>query len=312
MPDLNAPPPRRMAEYLWFRVPGRVEGLPAPHFLGRGRDPARRYRTDRVRQAHMPGRLVLSVALSGGGRARVGGREHALGPGGACFHGVNDEEDWFGSEAGAPGAPGATPAAGATAASGGGGGGGFDWIGFIFEGRQALAMAADLRARFPGPYRLDPQSATIRRLVALTKERTHQVTMPASEGVLLVCEVLAMVLGAAQAGVRAPQTRQLARDAEALMAERPEKDWTVGELAGACGVSREHLSRAFTQRFGVAPRRYLSELRIQKACARLRGTDVPIKNIVLDLGFKNHATFTRAFRRYTHTTPSAYRANRPV
>ena len=292
MQDTHVPPPRRMADYLWFRVPGRVEGLPAPHFLGRGRDLTGRYRTDRVRQARMPDKLVLSVALSAGGRARIGGREHALPPGGACFHEVNDPEDWFGSD----------PAASEP----------LEWLGFIFDGAQARGMVADLRRPFPGPYRLDTQHATIRRLVALTKEKTHQITMPGSEAVLLVCEVLAVVLAAAESGVKAPQTRQLAREAEALMAGRPERDWTVGELAERCGVSREHLSRAFTQRFGVAPRRYLSELRIQKACARLRGTDVPIKNIVMDLGFTNHATFTRAFRRYTHTTPSAYRANRPV
>ena len=291
-PQAQVPPPRRMAEYLWFRVPGPVAGLPTPHFLGRGRDPGRRYRTDRVKQAQMPGRRVLSVTLSGGGRARVAGREHPLRAGGASFHGVNDARDWFGAD----------PT----------GAGTFDWIGFIFGGERACAMVEDLREAFPGPYALDPQSATLRRLVALTKERTHQVTMPASEAVLLVCEVLAMVLAAAESGVKAPQTRQLARDAEALMAERPERDWTVGELAEECGVSREHLSRAFTQRFGVAPRRYLSELRIQKACARLRGTDLPIKNIMLDLGFSSHATFTRAFRRYTQTTPSEYRRSSPA
>lgn len=282
-----------MADYLWFRVPGRVEGLPFPHFLGRGRDPTGRYRTDRVKQSRMPDKLVLSVALSQGGRGRVAGKESTLPVGGALFHEVNDDDDWFGAgEAGSP-----LP---------------FDYLGFIFGGARAREMVEDLRAAFPGPYRVDPQSATIRRLIALTRERTHQVTMPGSEGVLLVTEVLALVLAAAESGIKAPQTRQLARDAETLMAERPERDWNVAELADRCGVSREHLSRAFTQRYGVAPRRYLSELRIQKACARLRGTDLPIKNIMLDLGFTSHATFTRAFRRYTHTTPSEYRENRPV
>ena len=293
-PDLpEVPPPRRMAEYLWFRVPGRVEGLAFPHFLGHGRDASGRYRTDRVRQAHLPEMLVLSVALSAGGRARVAGREHALPAGGACFHAVNDEQDWFGA---GPGVSAETP---------------LEWIGLLFGGRTAHAMVDALKARFPGPYAMDPHSVTVWRLLALTRERTHHVTMPASEAVLLVCEVLAAVLEAAESGIKAPQTRQLAREAETLMSERPERDWTVGELAGRCGVSREHLSRSFTQRYGVAPRQYLSELRIQKACARLRGTDLPIKNIMLDLGFTNHATFTRAFRRYTHTTPTEYREHGP-
>ncbi|MEO1237182.1 MAG: AraC family transcriptional regulator, partial [Planctomycetota bacterium] len=185
--------------------------------------------------------------------------------------------------------------------------GNFEWLGFIFEGTAALDMVAQVRERFAGPYRLDPQAALLRRMTALTKERTHYVTMAPSECMSMTCGLLAMVLKAAEGEVNAPQTRQLAETAEALLRESPENDWTVGELASRCGVSREHLTRAFKEKYGVSPRRYLGELRIQEACARLRGTQEPIKNIMLDLGYTSHATFNRAFRRYTDATPSEYR-----
>lgn len=288
----HRPPPRRMAGYVWFRIPGRLPQLPAPFFLGHGIASHPGYRTDRVRQESLPGKMVLSLALSQGGQGCVAGRVHTLKPGDAVFHWVHDTENWFGVHPQHRGQ--------------------FEYVGLMFEGQQALDMVQTIRERYPGPYPLDPQAATVRRLLALTRERSHQVTMSAADSLSLICEILATVLQAADGEVNAPLTRQLAETVEAIMNEDPANDWTVSELAVRCGVSREHLTRAFTQKYGVSPRRYLSELRIQKACSRLRGTETPIKNIMLDLGFTSHATFTRAFRRYTNMTPSEYRENKPI
>lgn len=276
-----------MSDYVWFRIPGQLPMLPAPFFLGHGQTQRPGYRTDKVRQAPLAGKMVVSIALTTGGQAKVGGQIRTLQPGHAVFHEVHDETNWFGRHPQHRGL--------------------FEWLGFMFEGDTALHMAADIRARFIGPYRLDPQAALLRRMIALTKERTHHVTMTGSECMSLTCGLLSMILKAAEGEVNAPQTRHLAETAETMLREAPEKDWTVGELATRCGVSREHLTRAFKEKYGVSPRRYLSELRIQQACARLRGTQEPIKNIMLDLGYTSYATFNRAFRRYTEATPSEYR-----
>lgn len=281
-----------MADYVWFRIPGRVPGLPAPFFLGHGVARGAEYRTDRVRQDPLPGKLTLSIALSEGGQASVGGRVQDLEPGHAVLHAVHDPSDWFGCHPDHLGR--------------------FEYLGLIFDGDAAVASAERIRQAHRAPAPLDPQAVLLRRLIALTREKTHYVAMSAAEGMLLISEALAAVLAAGENQSRIPQSRELARTAENLMAQQPAVDWSVSELARRCGVSREHLSRAFTQRYGVSPRRYLSELRIQKACARLRSSDTPIKNIMLDLGFTSHATFTRAFRRYTNTTPSQYRQNDPL
>lgn len=282
-----------MADYVWFRIPGKIPALPAPFFLGHGRTVAASgYRTDRVKQDPLPGKMVLSIALTRGGQARVADRLHALKPGHAVYHWVHDDANWFGVHPQHRGY--------------------FEWIGLMFEGGVAIEMATAIRERYPGPHPLDIHSALLRRLVAMTRERSHFVSMSASESADLVCAVLSATVRAAEDEQHLPQTRRLAESAEAIMSEEPAVDWTVTELARRCDVSREHLTRAFTQKYGVSPRRYLSELRIQKACFRLRGTDAPIKNIMLDLGFSSHATFTRAFRRYTNMTPTEYRENPPL
>lgn len=279
-----------MADYVWFRIPGQVASLPAPFFLGHGQTHRPGYRTDRVRQAPLQDKMVVSIALTPGGQAKVGSQVRTLQPGHAVFHDVHDPINWFGRHPQHKGV--------------------FEWLGFMFEGATALQVAREIRNRSAGPYRLEPQAALLRRLIALTRERTHQVTLAASEGMSLTCGLLAMILSAAEAEVHAPQTRQLAETAEALLRQAPARDWTVVELARRCDVSREHLTRAFKDKFGVSPRRYLSELRIQEACARLRATQEPIKNIMLDLGYTSYATFNRAFRRYTEATPSEYRDQR--
>ena len=286
----HVPPPRRMSNYVWFRVPGRIAELPAPFFLGHGRVTDGTYRTDRVPQDPLPDKVVLSIALTPGGQARVAGRVQSLKVGHAVFHEVHDEADWFGVHPQHRG--------------------GFEWVGFMMEGTQTRAMVAAIRQRYAGPYLLDPHAPLLRRLVGMAKDRSHSVTLSMAESTALVAEVIAAVLAAAEDEVHTPLTRRLAENAEALMSRQPVHDWTVAELAERCGVSREHLTRAFTQKYGVSPRRYLNELRIQKACVRLRGSDTPIKNIMMDLGYSSHATFTRAFRRYTKTTPSEYRQHK--
>jgi AraC-like DNA-binding protein len=42
---------------------------------------------------------------------------------------------------------------------------------------------------------------------------------------------------------------------------------------------------------------------LEKAAYKLQITDEPIFDVCLSVGFKNHETFTRAFRRYFGASP---------
>jgi AraC-like DNA-binding protein len=46
---------------------------------------------------------------------------------------------------------------------------------------------------------------------------------------------------------------------------------------------------------------------VDHACRRLLGTDLPIKRIALESGFRDAAGLSRAFRRQVGVSPSAYR-----
>ncbi|WP_372518220.1 helix-turn-helix domain-containing protein [Polyangium jinanense] len=86
------------------------------------------------------------------------------------------------------------------------------------------------------------------------------------------------------------------------------EDWPVRRLARVSGVSEAHFARSFREAFGVPPHRYLLTLRIERAMALLRETDLPIAEIAFETGWKSLGTFGRTFRDVVGESPSAIRA----
>ena len=81
----------------------------------------------------------------------------------------------------------------------------------------------------------------------------------------------------------------------------------VEEAARQSGVSRSCLYRAFQAEFGCSPSVYLTRYRIQRACQLLRHSQLPIGTVAASVGFEDPFYFSRAFRRETGHSPSAYR-----
>ena len=82
-----------------------------------------------------------------------------------------------------------------------------------------------------------------------------------------------------------------------LMHERPERPWTVDELAREVGLSRSALHDRFLKFLGAAPMHYLASWRIQLGARLLRETSRNVATIALDVGYDSEAAFSRAFKR---------------
>lgn len=82
---------------------------------------------------------------------------------------------------------------------------------------------------------------------------------------------------------------------------------TVADVATASALSREHLSRAYTERYGISPGRALRQLRMRSACELLVNTQVSIEQIATRCGYRDADAFARAFARDTGLKPLAYR-----
>lgn len=84
----------------------------------------------------------------------------------------------------------------------------------------------------------------------------------------------------------------------------------VAELAGSCGLSRSHFSRAFKASMGTPPHRWLVRERVRRAADLLEGTDDSIAGIALACGFCDQSHLTRIFRAVVGISPAAWRRQR--
>jgi AraC-like DNA-binding protein len=83
----------------------------------------------------------------------------------------------------------------------------------------------------------------------------------------------------------------------------PERPWTIADMAGFAGLSRQRFSARFASAFGVSPLDDLLRVRIQLARHLLRNTGLPIAAVAVRCGFRDLPWFHRCFRRRTGLTP---------
>ncbi|MEM1125197.1 MAG: AraC family transcriptional regulator [Bacteroidota bacterium] len=83
--------------------------------------------------------------------------------------------------------------------------------------------------------------------------------------------------------------------------------WSLHDLADVACLSPYHLLRSFKHLQGCTPHQYQLRQRIAAAQAQLRQTNAPITAVALAVGFPDLASFSKAFKRHTGQTPSAYR-----
>lgn len=81
----------------------------------------------------------------------------------------------------------------------------------------------------------------------------------------------------------------------------------ISDLAKLMNKSLSRFERQFRSLFGVSPRRYLIQYRINQACRELVRTGKSLVEIASDTGFYDQSSMTRLFSRYLHITPGAYR-----
>jgi len=100
----------------------------------------------------------------------------------------------------------------------------------------------------------------------------------------------------------------LERVIEAIHAA-PGRDWSVEGMASVGAMSRTVFAERFRAAFGTSPASYVTEVRIRAAQDRL-ALGCLVSEISRDLGYSSDEGFSRAFRRRTGQTPSAWREAR--
>jgi AraC family transcriptional regulator len=86
-----------------------------------------------------------------------------------------------------------------------------------------------------------------------------------------------------------------------------DEDLSLDALAGHTGLSKYHFHELFQSATGETPKSYVERLRLEWAAVQLRIRRVAVVDVALECGYRNHETFSRAFRARFLTSPRDYR-----
>ncbi|MCM1022435.1 MAG: AraC family transcriptional regulator [Prevotella sp.] len=82
---------------------------------------------------------------------------------------------------------------------------------------------------------------------------------------------------------------------------------SVAELAEMSHYSERHFMRVFRKAYNASPLEYIIDMRINHACALLRGTDISVSETAEKCGFDDVNYFGRIFKKRMGVSPSRYR-----
>ena len=102
------------------------------------------------------------------------------------------------------------------------------------------------------------------------------------------------------------QDKRLGKVLEQLF-NAPQQAWNMDALAALAAMSRANFMRVFQQKIGIAPGKFLTQLRLQEAALLLNKTQKNILSVALEVGYQSEAHFSKAFKALYGMTPSQYR-----
>ncbi|HKR01157.1 MAG TPA: AraC family transcriptional regulator [Pyrinomonadaceae bacterium] len=103
---------------------------------------------------------------------------------------------------------------------------------------------------------------------------------------------------------KAPRWLERARE---LLHDQYLERLSLANVAETVGVHPVYLSSEFHRHYGTTVGEYVRHLRIESACRKLSGSDVPLVEVALTAGFSSQSHFCRTFKRLTGITPAEYR-----
>jgi AraC-like DNA-binding protein len=175
------------------------------------------------------------------------------------------------------------------------------------EAAGARLPDAALRALADAPLVTGVEPDVLARVCARSREGLSRPSASTFEAIL--DEVLALAwLGRRPLPEKQepPEYHSAARQAARLLRES-DGSLSMTALARRTSLSRERLSRVFTQSYGVGLVQYKNHQRVQRFIRDYgHGTDANMLRAALDAGFGSYAQFHRAFRQVTGYAPARH------
>jgi AraC-like DNA-binding protein len=120
-----------------------------------------------------------------------------------------------------------------------------------------------------------------------------------------IMHILALAQAAQSPGTSVDE--ELVRRIRCALTEHLEENIRMEDVAANLHVGYAKFRRAFKAHTGLTPGQYHLQLRIGRAKDLLTGTDLPVKQIALQLGFESPFYFSRIFKKKTGHAPQEWR-----
>lgn len=111
-----------------------------------------------------------------------------------------------------------------------------------------------------------------------------------------------------QAIVFNQQEREQFETLKSLLDSSTYRHEKLAVLADVSGISLTKLKVGFKQFYGVSIYHYFLQRRMERAKQLLSASDLPVKVIALECGFRNCQHFITTFKKWVGVTPGGYRA----
>ena len=104
--------------------------------------------------------------------------------------------------------------------------------------------------------------------------------------------------------------RRIVSEIEEDIKRNMDKDITAGKYAKKYGISVATINKYFITMHGFTLYKYLTNVRMKKACEYLEFSDLNIAEISAMVGYENQGKFSAAFKKKNDKTPVEYRMNK--
>lgn len=89
--------------------------------------------------------------------------------------------------------------------------------------------------------------------------------------------------------------------------ENLHKRITIDDLSGRMHIHPNYFIRLFKNRMGTTPLNYINRLKMERAKSLLENTNLPVSEIMLQIGFEDLSTFSNFFKHYSGYNPKVFR-----
>ncbi len=182
----------------------------------------------------------------------------------------------------------------------------YSWIGFT--GTQAKNIAREILIFSEGKYVLRDLDVEKYRRVLKRGAELEEVSMASRYlGNGILSYAVGLLIEEFKNKGYSRQEFMLADEVKFYLDSKFSENIQMREIASSFHIHPNYMNQIFREKYGISPKKYLMDLKIDKAKNMLAVTELPILLIAASLGFTDQLSFSRTFKGRVGVSPTEYR-----